>query len=123
MKVILYGTKSCVWCKKAREFLKKHKYHELYGRREWQAKGLNHMNEWGLYDNDLFAQAKIKLKSLHEEGKLFNLTILTLDTHCPHGYISEYCAQKGASNINGIIEHTHYHLGQIALIKKLVREK
>jgi len=24
-------------------------------------------------------------------------------------------------NINGIIEHTHYHLGQIALIKKLVR--
>ncbi|MCE3226789.1 MAG: hypothetical protein K0S32_1340 [Bacteroidetes bacterium] len=24
-------------------------------------------------------------------------------------------------NIHGIIEHTHYHLGQIALIKKLVR--
>lgn len=24
-------------------------------------------------------------------------------------------------NIQGIIEHTHYHLGQIALIKKLVR--
>lgn len=26
-------------------------------------------------------------------------------------------------NIHGIIEHTHYHLGQIALIKKLVQEK
>lgn len=25
-------------------------------------------------------------------------------------------------NISGIIEHTHYHLGQIALIKKLLRE-
>lgn len=25
-------------------------------------------------------------------------------------------------NIHGIIEHTHYHLGQIALIKKLVQE-
>jgi uncharacterized damage-inducible protein DinB len=24
-------------------------------------------------------------------------------------------------NIHGIIEHTHYHLGQIALVKKLVR--
>lgn len=24
-------------------------------------------------------------------------------------------------NINGIIEHTHYHLGQIALIKKILR--
>ena len=27
------------------------------------------------------------------------------------------------SNINGIIEHTHYHLGQISLIKKLIRSK
>lgn len=27
------------------------------------------------------------------------------------------------SNINGIIEHTHYHLGQIALLKKLIRSK
>jgi hypothetical protein len=26
-------------------------------------------------------------------------------------------------NLHGIIEHTHYHLGQIALIKKLVRNK
>jgi hypothetical protein len=26
-------------------------------------------------------------------------------------------------NIHGIIEHIHYHLGQIALIKKLVREQ
>lgn len=25
-------------------------------------------------------------------------------------------------NIHGIIEHTHYHLGQISLIKKLVRQ-
>ena len=27
------------------------------------------------------------------------------------------------SNINGIIEHTHYHLGQIALIKKILTQK
>nr|WP_321231192.1 DUF1572 domain-containing protein [uncultured Psychroserpens sp.] len=27
------------------------------------------------------------------------------------------------SNINGIIEHTHYHLGQIALIKKILTHK
>ncbi|WP_410222367.1 DUF1572 domain-containing protein [Pedobacter sp.] len=26
-------------------------------------------------------------------------------------------------NISGIIEHTHYHLGQIALIKKIIREQ
>ncbi len=27
------------------------------------------------------------------------------------------------SNIHGIIEHMHYHLGQIALIKKLIRKE
>lgn len=26
-------------------------------------------------------------------------------------------------NLHGIIEHTHYHLGQIVLIKKMLREK
>lgn len=26
-------------------------------------------------------------------------------------------------NINGLVEHTHYHLGQIALIKKLLNER
>ncbi len=26
-------------------------------------------------------------------------------------------------NFQGIIEHSHYHLGQIALIKKIIREK
>jgi len=26
-------------------------------------------------------------------------------------------------NIHGIIEHTHYHLGQIAIIKKIVRQE
>ena len=26
-------------------------------------------------------------------------------------------------NLHGIIEHTHYHLGQISLLKKLVKEK
>ena len=25
-------------------------------------------------------------------------------------------------NIHGVIEHTHYHLGQIVLIKKMLRE-
>ena len=25
------------------------------------------------------------------------------------------------SNLQGIIEHTHYHLGQVALIKKIIR--
>ena len=26
-------------------------------------------------------------------------------------------------NIHGVIEHTHYHLGQISILKKLIRER
>lgn len=88
------------------EFFKLHKYDELYGKEEWQNKGLNHMNPWGLYDDDLFNQAKIKLDYLYKKGKPFNLTILTVDTHCPNGYLSKYCKQEGAYNLNGIIKCT-----------------
>lgn len=36
-----------------------------------------------------------------------------------------FCDEKYGNyyrNIHGIIEHTHYHLGQIALIKKLIKQ-
>ena len=89
---------------KTGEFLKKHKYHELYGRDEWKEKGFTHLNAWGLYDDDLFAQAKIKFKSLHEERKPFNITILTVDTHTPNGYISNYCRARGVSCLEDIVE-------------------
>lgn len=88
------------------EFLKKHKYDELYGRVEWKNRGFIHLNDWGLYDDDLFAQAKIKLKELHNQNKLFNLTILTLDTHAPYGYASNSCKEQGASTYQDVIKCT-----------------
>ena len=42
----------------------------------------------------------------------------------PHGKLNEnFSGEKYGNyyrNLNGVIEHTHYHLGQIVLIKKLL---
>lgn len=54
----------------------------------------------------------------------------TLATHIeaiPEKQLWDYFVDKKYGNyfenINGIIEHTHYHLGQISLIKKMIRSK
>lgn len=59
-----------------------------------------------LEEAELFAQ---QIESLHESVLNENFT--------DPKYGSYY------RNIHGIIEHTHYHLGQIALLKKLVKQK
>lgn len=80
------------------DFLKKNKYHEAYGREEWLSKGYKEMNEWGLYDDDLFSEARKKLKSLHKQDRLFSLVILTGDTHMSKGYPSNYCKENNLSS-------------------------
>lgn len=50
----------------------------------------------------------------------------TLVEHLPDDVMEQtFAAEKYGiyfRNLHGIIEHTHYHLGQIALIKKLVQQ-
>jgi phosphoglycerol transferase len=79
------------------KFLHTHHYDEVYGKEDWVAQGADphRMNGWGLYDDDLFAHAKDKLRQLHAEGKPFNLTVLTVDTHEPEGYKSRDCKISG----------------------------
>ncbi len=86
-------------------FLQDHGYGEAWGRDEWQAAGLPAagFNEWGAFDSTLFAQAKLRLAQLHAAGQPFNLTVLTLDTHNPHGFLSPECRQRGATNFAGIV--------------------
>lgn len=87
-------------------FTKSHGYQEIYGSLDWQKKPnlSEDISEWGLYDNAVFEQAKIKLKEIHSSGKLFNLTIMTIDTHGPSGKVSRFCAQKGAKTLDQIVE-------------------
>ena len=46
---------------------------------------------WGYEDEKLFTYAKDKLLSLAEGDEPFNLTMLTVDTHFPDGYVCDLC--------------------------------
>lgn len=49
---------------------------------------------WGYEDLYLFDIAKNNLTRLNEEGKHFNYTMLTVDTHFPNGYKCELCRSE-----------------------------
>ncbi len=49
---------------------------------------------WGFEDRKLFEYAKEELLRLSSEGKPFDLTMLTVDTHFPNGYICPECDRK-----------------------------
>jgi len=102
------------------QFLKTHHYQERYGKEEWIALGEPiDTNGWGLHDDALFAQAKKRLAKLMKSDCLFNLTLLTVDTHGDKGYINPLCRQQGYRDFDGIIECTANQLSQfIAYIKK-----
>ena len=46
---------------------------------------------WGFEDQKLFDYAKKEILALYEEGKPFNFTMLTVDTHFTDGYKCEKC--------------------------------
>lgn len=96
------------------EFLKDHGYEVAYGREEWQKEGAggDALSEWGLYDDELFARAKVKLARLHASGRPFNLTMLTLDTHNPYGFRSPACRRRGLKSFEDIVECTSHQTAE-----------
>ncbi|HSI53940.1 MAG TPA: sulfatase-like hydrolase/transferase [Ramlibacter sp.] len=88
------------------KFLKDHHYDVTFGREEWQQEGVQDrsLGEWGLFDDELYARAKVKLRQLHESGQRFNLTLLTLDMHNPHGFRSPSCIKRGLKSFEDIVE-------------------
>ncbi len=88
------------------KFLKSHGYTEVYGKEEWEQFGYSDkdFNDWGLYDDFLLNEARKKLDELYSIGQPFNLTVLTLDTHFPKGFISSACKIKGTHNFEELIE-------------------
>ena len=104
------------------KFLSGHHYDETWGRDEWTRAGIpkSHLSGWGLHDDDLFIQARGKLRELHAAGKPFNLTLLTVDTHWPSGYLSPACRDHGAGTLDSIVECTAQ---QIAGLIRFVREE
>ena len=94
------------------KFLKTHGYDEAYGRAEWykENKSKDDMNDWGLYDDLLFIEAEKQLDKLESNPNTpFNLTLLTIDTHGPNGFVSKHCANRHGvtkDNFEGIVECT-----------------
>lgn len=91
------------------KFLRQHHYHEIYGKEEWLQRGASEsaMNGWGLYDADLFREAKARLRGLAASKQKFNLSLLTVDTHEPAGMLSPQCAQQGyADRFDGVVSCT-----------------
>lgn len=104
-KNVFMGGASQIFSGKGK-FLKTHGYNEIYGKEQWEELGYtkDDFNEWGLYDDELFLQAREKLDQLEINGEPFNLTILTLDQHPPEGFISKTCRKRGVHNFEGIVK-------------------
>lgn len=104
------------------KFLEKHGYTERHGLDDWLAKGYKEadMNHWGLPDDELFKQAKIKFDELMQSKQPFNLTLLTVDTHGVTGQLNKTCKAQGYHDFAGIVECT---TGMIADLLKYMIEK
>ncbi len=58
---------------------------------------------WGFEDNKVFSFAKEEITALYEEGKPFNFTMLTSDTHFPDGYICEICEEVNEEQYANVV--------------------
>lgn len=104
-KNIFMGGASLYFADKGK-FFAEHGYSETYGKEEWSRSGVKHFSDWGLYDDDLFKRARIKLDELEKAKSPFNLTLLTVDTHIPKGFVNQTCAQQGVTDYKGIMACT-----------------
>jgi phosphoglycerol transferase len=86
-------------------FLQDHGYQEARGLGDWLAQEAprEDLGLWGLYDDALFARARQRLLELHAKGEPFNLTLLTLDSHAPSGFLSPRCRRAGGKDYTDAI--------------------
>lgn len=104
-KNIFMGGASLYFADKGK-FFAQHGFSERYGKEEWVRAGATDFGDWGLYDDELFKRAKRKLDQLQKASKPFNLTMLTVDTHPPGGYVSPTCARQGVTDYKGVVTCT-----------------
>ncbi|WP_422104087.1 DinB family protein [Winogradskyella sp.] len=60
------------------------------------------------------------LENIWEEAKTFIALVENLQDDVLNRYLAEEKYGTYYRNLAGIIEHAHYHLGQIAIIKKMI---
>ncbi|MBQ9953495.1 MAG: LTA synthase family protein [Clostridia bacterium] len=67
---------------------------------------------WGFEDAKLFDFAKEELTKAASQGKPFNFTILTADTHFPDGYLCPDCPQKYDEQYANVLTCSAQKVGQ-----------
>ena len=58
----------------------------------------DYLVNWGFEDEKLYSYAREELSNLAKEDKPFNLTLLTVDTHFPDGYVCRLCQNNYPDN-------------------------
>ncbi|NIG55928.1 hypothetical protein [Chitinophaga sp. Cy-1792] len=85
---------------------------EAQDKLSWEMQPMHAAWQWDMLRNDTVHQGELLAKYVKE---------------MPETRLWEYLGEKQYGdfyhNIHGIIEHTHYHLGQIVIIKKMIRQK
>lgn len=78
-----------------REFYEQHGSYHIYDLITARENGIvpedYHNGFWGMEDRYLYGYAKQKLMEIADDGRPFDLTMLTVDTHHPEGYICSLC--------------------------------
>lgn len=74
-------------------FLRAHGFDRVLGREELMPllPDQEYKNGWGLQDDSLFELAVDELKALEKKGEPYLLTLLTLGTHHPDGFVAKTC--------------------------------
>lgn len=85
------------------EFIANHGYERILGREEWIGAGERELTNWGLPDDRLFRKAEAEFDALLSAGTPFNLTVLTIDNHGPHGILNDHCKSAGVTDFLGIV--------------------
>ena len=71
----------------------------------------NYREFWGYEDEKLFAFAKEEVTRLAQSGKPFHLTMLTVDTHHPYGYVDRNYQKEYPEQLSNIIRGSSRKIG------------
>lgn len=89
-------------------FFRLHGFDQVLGLKQLESADGNRLPQpgWGLYDRDLFRLAARIFAKLAASGRPFNLDVLTIDNHPPHGRPSPGCPAY-AANPNDTLQSVH----------------
>ncbi|MBQ6840651.1 MAG: LTA synthase family protein [Bacilli bacterium] len=85
---------------------------DYYTAKEEQVISDNYYKNWGYEDEILYNYAKQKLLEISKENNPFNFTMLTVDTHAPNGYSSDFCEHVSDNTYLNSIRCASYQLNE-----------